>query len=291
VAAFRDAAIVAAYKVGARAAAAVPAKVAELTGRALGQAMAVADGPRRKVVAAHLERINGRPATRHEVQAAFDSYARYWVELFQLPSASPQEIIDRFTIEGDEHLQAALAAGTGAVVALPHIGGWEWGGAWLATQGRQMTVVAETLEPPELFEWFVEQRKRLGINVVPLNNQAGGALMGALRANHLVGLVCDRDIAGGGVEVELFGATTTMPAGPVTMALRTGAPLIPAAIYFDGARGHHTVVRPPLVMEREGRFRDDVARYTQVLAKELEELIRAAPEQWHVFQPFWPSER
>jgi lauroyl/myristoyl acyltransferase len=291
VVALRDAAIVAAYKVGARVAAAVPAKVGELTGRALGQAMAVADGPRRKVVASHLERITGRPATRDEVQAAFDSYARYWVELFQLPSASPQEIIDRFTIEGDEHLQAALAAGTGAVVALPHIGGWEWGGAWLATQGRPMTVVAETLEPPELFEWFVEQRRRLGITVVPLGNEAGGALMGALRANKLVGLVCDRDIAGGGVEVEVFGERTTMPGGPVTMALRTGAPLIPAAVYFDGAHGHRAVVRPPLAMERTGRLRDDVATYTQALAHELEELIRAAPEQWHVFQPFWPSER
>jgi lauroyl/myristoyl acyltransferase len=287
----RDAATVAAYKLGARLAAGAPAKVAELTGRVLGQAMAVADGPRRKVVAAHLERINGRPATRHEVQAAFDSYARYWVELFQLPAASPQEIIDRFTIEGDEHLRDALAAGTGAVVALPHIGGWEWGGAWLATQGMPMTVVAELLEPPELFAWFVEQRKQLGLTVVPLGNEAGGALMSALRANRLVGLVCDRDIAGGGVEVEVFGERTTMPGGPVTMALRTGAPLIPAAVYFDGPHGHRAVVRPPLVMERAGRLRDDVAKYTQVLAHELEVLIRAAPEQWHVFQPFWPSER
>jgi len=41
---------------------------------------------------------------------------------------------------------------------------------------------------------------------------------------------------------------------------------------------------------REGRFRDDVQRITQDLAVELERFIRAAPEQWHVFQPGWPSD-
>jgi KDO2-lipid IV(A) lauroyltransferase len=30
---------------------------------------------------------------------------------------------------------------------------------------------------------------------------------------------------------------------------------------------------------------------TQALAKEMESLIRAAPEQWHLVQPNWPSDR
>jgi phosphatidylinositol dimannoside acyltransferase len=50
------------------------------------------------------------------------------------------------------------------------------------------------------------------------------------------------------------------------------------------------VVRPPLSPERHGGLRDDVARLTQVLAGELEYLIRRAPEQWHLFQPNWPSD-
>jgi KDO2-lipid IV(A) lauroyltransferase len=288
---WRDEAVVAAYKLGSRAAAVAPASVARLAGRAIGRGLAYADGDRRALVASHLGRITGRAPTRREVQAAFDSYARYWVELFELPSATAEALDAGITVEGLEHLDAALAAGTGAVVALPHVGGWEWGGAWLASQGRPMTVVAEPLEPPALFEWFVGQRRRLGMTVVPMGAEASGPLMGALRANRVVGLVCDRDIAGGGVEVELFGERTTMPAGPVTMALRTGAPLLPAAVYFEDDDAHRAVVRPPLELTRTGRLRDDVTRLTQVLAYELEGLIRAAPEQWHVFQPFWPSDR
>ena len=124
---------------------------------------------------------------------------------------------------------------------------------------------------------------------MPLGPAAGAAVLKALRANELVGLLCDRDIGGGGISVEFFGEQTTLPAGPITLALRTGAPVLPTAVYFDG-RGHRGVVRPPLDMTRQGSLREDVARLTQVLAGELEILISAAPEQWHVFQPNWPSD-
>ena len=103
-------------------------------------------------------------------------------------------------------------------------------------------------------------------------------------------LLCDRDIEGDGVEVEFFGERTTLPGGPATLALRTGATLLPVAVYFRPGRDHLGVVRPPVPVEREGRLRDDIARITQVLARELEALIRAAPEQWHLLQPNWPSD-
>ena len=43
-------------------------------------------------------------------------------------------------------------------------------------------------------------------------------------------------------------------------------------------------------MTRRGKLRDDVARVTQDLANELGVLIRRAPDQWHMFQPNWPSD-
>jgi phosphatidylinositol dimannoside acyltransferase len=73
--------------------------------------------------------------------------------------------------------------------------------------------------------------------------------------------------------------------------LRTGAALLPAATYFDEGRDHHAHVLPPIPLTRSGRLRDDVARITQALAHEFERLIREAPEQWHLLQPNWPSDR
>ena len=100
-------------------------------------------------------------------------------------------------------------------------------------------------------------------------------MLHALRANHIVCLLCDRDIVGGGIEVEFFGERTTLPGGPATLALRTGAALCPTAVYYEGAL-HRAVIGSPRPLERTGRMRDDVTRLTQGLAAELEGLIRRA---------------
>jgi phosphatidylinositol dimannoside acyltransferase len=115
-------------------------------------------------------------------------------------------------------------------------------------------------------------------------------VVAAVRQLHVIPLLSDRDIGGGGVEVTFFGERTTLPAGPAVVAIRTGAPLLPTAIYDQGP-GHHGIVRPPVDVSRAGSFRADVARITQALAGELELLIRRAPEQWHLLQPNWPSDR
>lgn len=218
------------------------------------------------------------------MREAFASYARYWMESLRLPTMDPGHVDASFSIEGREHIEAALEAGTGAILALPHVGGWEVGGSWFVRQGFPLSVVVEALKPPELFGWFTDLRRSQGFNVIPLNRSAGISVVRALRANQIVALVSDRDIAGGGIDVEFFGERTTLPAGPATLASRLGIPLLPTAVYFRGS-GHHAVVRPAVPLE------GDVASVTQALARQLEDLIRAAPEQWHLFQPNWPSDR
>jgi KDO2-lipid IV(A) lauroyltransferase len=116
--------------------------------------------------------------------------------------------------------------------------------------------------------------------------------MRALRDNHVVCLLADRDLQGGGPEVEFFGERTTLPPGPAMLGLRTGAPILPTGVYFTPrVDGHAAWVRPPLPIARtDAGLRADVARTTQLLAHELEILIRRAPSQWHLFQPNWPSD-
>jgi KDO2-lipid IV(A) lauroyltransferase len=162
---------------------------------------------------------------------------------------------------------------------------------WLIEQGFPMTVVVEALEPPDLFDWFVKLRQSYGMQVVPVGKEAGAAVLRALKANQVVCLLCDRNIGdSAGVEVEFFGEKTSLPAGPATLALRTGAALLPTAVYFAGRDSHLGLVRPPIDTSRHGTLRQDVQRVTQDLARDLEELIRREPTQWHLLQPNWPSD-
>ena len=283
-----------AYRAGSRLAQALPTGVAASAPGPLGRALALALPGRRRTVARHLQRAHdgglSRAALAREVRRAFDSYARYWIESFRLPGIGGPTIDSFFRVDGLEHVQAARAAGRGVILALPHLGGWDVAGAWLVRRGFPLTVVVEPVEPPELLAWFTALRSSMGLTVIPLGARAGRQVLAALRANEVVALLCDRDIAGGGVEVAFFGETTTLPAGPARLSLRTGAALLPTAVYFEGRHGHRAEIRGPLPLEHSGSLRNDVARTTQELATELESLIRAAPHQWHLFQPNWPSD-
>jgi lauroyl/myristoyl acyltransferase len=225
------------------------------------------------------------------VREAFDSYAHYWVESSRIAALRADQIEASFTIEGFERFREEMGRGRGVVVALPHVGSWDFGGRWLAQQGYPMTTVGELLEPPDLFDWFTEQRAELGLTVLPPGPDTTVRLLDTLRDGRVVGLLADRDLTGHGIEVEFFGEITTLPAGPALLALRAGAPLMTCAIYQRPHGRYHAVMRPPLDMSRTGRLRVDLKRLTEAMAGELEILIRAAPEQWHLFQPNWPSDQ
>ena len=251
---------------------------------------------RREIVVRHLERVYGRRLGRFEairrVDRVFASYARYWAESLELPSLNPERVAAGIRYDHLEHILGGVDAGKGTILALPHLGGWEWAGTHLAQYGLNMNVVVEPLEPRDVFEWFVSFRESLGMKVIPLGPQAASRSASALADNGVLCLLCDRVVAGAaGVEVEFFGEKTWLPGGPVTLALRTGAALVPCGVFFDGpSHGHLGIVRPPLKLERSGRLRDDVTAGTQLLATELELLVRRAPEQWHLMQPNWPSD-
>jgi phosphatidylinositol dimannoside acyltransferase len=282
-----------AYRAGSAVARALPRPVAMGVADLGGRAAARVLGGRRRMVERHQRRAQPGISEREVRRAsrdAFRSYARYWVESFRLPSTGREELDRRFAYRGYEHIVAARERGIGAIIALPHLGGWEWAAFWVAViEDVPVSAVVEPLEPPELFAWFAEFRRSLGMDVIPLGPTAGARSIAALKEGNVLCLLCDRDIGGGGIEVEFFGERTTLPAGPVTLALRTGAPLLPSAIYFDGD-GHLADIGPPMLTDRRGSLRDDVTRLTQDLARELEARVRRAPDQWHLMSPNWPSD-
>jgi KDO2-lipid IV(A) lauroyltransferase len=273
----------------------LPEPLAEASAAAVGLGLVAFRRDARTTYARHLARVLGRPLSEREARMwagrAFRNYARYWLEGARLSTVPREVVLDRLVVEsGWEHLVEHMAAGHGVVLALPHVGTWEWGGAWLALKGYPMTSVAEPVRPQALYDWFASQREAMGLRIVPMGPGVGPALLSTLRAGGLVGLLCDRDIMGNGVEVEFFGEKTTLPGGPATLALRTGAALMPTAVYSGPGRGHTAVIMRPLSTERTGKLRADVTRVTQALACDLETLIRRAPEQWYLFQPNWPSD-
>jgi len=283
-----------AYHAAATLAQRVPGGVVDAVAPRIGELAALRPSDRRAMVERHQRRVQpdiDDAELARRVRGVYRSYGRYYGESFRLPSVSDAELDAGLTHEGYDQVEKAVADGIGPILVLPHLGSWEWAAFWLTrVRHHRLTAVVERIEPPALFDWFADFRRRIGIDIVPLGADAGKAVMTAIKERHIVTLLCDRDITGGGIEVEFFGERTTLPSGPAVLALRTGAPLLPTGVYDRGS-ARHGIVRPAIPAERQGSFRADVARVTQAIASELEELIRLAPEQWHLMQPNWPSDR
>ncbi len=218
-------------------------------------------------------------------RVAMRSYARYWLEVFRLQDMSRDRIIGGMRMLDEPRLRDALAAGHGTIAALPHMGNWEHAGAWLAANGEPFTTVAERLQPASLFDRFIRFRSALGMEVIPLT---GGEqppfdlLADRLSGGGTVCLLADRDLSADGVPVMFFGATATMPPGPAALALRTGATLLPATLWFD--RDGWSVRIHPAVPHT------DVAQMTQALADAFAEGIASHPADWHMLQRIWRDE-
>ena len=252
---------------------------------------AIARG-QRATVANNLAHVLGHPPDSPLVQTAtrecFYLYARYWYETFAVRTMPWQEVEARWSIEGLEHIQNAVDAGRGIVIALPHMGNWDAGGHWLCMQGYRMAAVAEELKPPEVFDLFFRHRRALGITIVPLSQgtRLGETLVRLLSENYILTLVADRDLTGRGVEVEMFGAPRKLPPGPARLALGTGAPLSVATVNTT-REGWRCRIFPPLEIERTGDMRADVTALTRLIAAKFERFISEAPADWHMFQPAW----
>lgn len=218
------------------------------------------------------------------IQASLASYARYWREAFRLPSMDHEDLGRRLHVREIERVWAALEAGRGAVLALPHSGNWDMAGVWLVQNHGTFATVAERLKPESLYNRFLAYRESLGFEVVPLS---GGArppfevLRDRLLANGVVCLMADRDMTRTGVQVEFFGETSRLPAGPAKLALETGAALLPVHCWFEPDDWGMQVY--PELDTSSG----DVTVITQALADRFAVNIAAYPQDWHMMQPQW----
>jgi KDO2-lipid IV(A) lauroyltransferase len=219
------------------------------------------------------------------LKKAMRSYMRYWVDTFRFPDWSMQRVRETVTVTNEHLLTDAIAAKTGVIVSLPHAGNWDHAGAYFCGKGIHLVTVAERLKPEKLFLKFLKYRQDMGMEVLSLDSETIGTLATRLREGHLVALVADRDLSKSGIQVQLFGGPTRMPAGPAVLALQTNAPLITAFVSYtpDGIHVDFRNVEIPL----QGDQKDRVRNIVETTAKHFEVGIRRHPHDWHMLQRIW----
>jgi KDO2-lipid IV(A) lauroyltransferase len=222
------------------------------------------------------------------VRAAFRHHARYYLEVMRAP-ALDERVFGRIEVQTPELVETVLAADQSALFVTAHLGPIELPAVFVANRsGRRVTAPMETLGDPALQRWFERTRGVFGVHIVGLA-AARRELLAALRRGEIVGIVADRDITGGGIEVPLFGAPAPLPAGPALLLTEVDVPFYAAGIWRTG-RGRYAgrLIEIPVV--REGTRRQRIVGTLTNEARAYEELISHAPEQWTaIFFPIWPD--
>ena len=222
------------------------------------------------------------------VRSAFRHDARYYLEVLRVPGLTPAIFEQRVIIETPDMVEAAFSGGP-VIFVSAHLGPIELPGLYLANRsGRTFVAPMEAVDDPALQGWFERTRGSLGVRIVGLR-AARRALMAELRAGGQVGIVGDRDIAGGGIDTPLFGVPAPLPIGPALLAIESGAP-----IYAVGVRrlpdGRVAGGLIPVPVATEGSRRERIAATLRAEAAAFEDLISAAPDQWSaIFFPIWPD--
>jgi KDO2-lipid IV(A) lauroyltransferase len=221
------------------------------------------------------------------VRAAFRHAMRGYAETFR-GGAIVRDLRGHITMDSQDAVDAALAAGGPAVFATLHFGSIA---ALAALLGRwspvPVTAPMETLADPELQRVVTRARERAGMRIVGLA-EARRELRAALARGEAVGLVADRDLTGGGIAVPLFGLRASLPMGPAYLALDASAPLHLAAarrLMGGGFRGMLvTLPHPPGDLPLRARVEALVA----ATAAAFERIVAEAPDQWlAIFYPIW----
>jgi phosphatidylinositol dimannoside acyltransferase len=274
--------LAASYQAGARVLRAVPAGLRHAAAIPGGAAWFwLSAGQRRAALenyAAALGRDRSDPEVARVARRAFENYGRMLMEFVLIGSLSGDELLGRITVDGREHLDAALARGRGAIMAVPHMGSWDMAGSFAGALGYRISAVAERF-PGSLNDAVVRTRQRFGLEVITMGRPAVRAIGDALQANRVVALLCDLE-QGPGVGVRFFGRPAVVPGGPAAFALKTGAAVIPGCQWSTGPGRHHIHVDPPLPIH-EGETKEEVMQ--RVVAR-FENFIKEHPDQWYAFR-------
>lgn len=246
----------------------------------------------RKYVMANLRVIfpgKSRAELRAIRRRMFRNFAKYLVDFFRSPRNGPRYYSRYVKVEGLRYYDEALAKGKGIIVLTAHIGNWELGGQVIGRNGYEFWVVALPHRNRLVNHFFNARRESGGMKVIPFGKAARQCLQ-LLRKNKLIGLLGDRDFSNErGIVMDFFGKPTYLPRGPASLAIATGAPVVPGFMIRNPDDTFTLKIQKPIEprpgqkASNEEDLKEVAGRYKTV----IEDFIREYPDQWYMFRTFW----
>ena len=272
----------------------LPQKLAMLLATIIGKLLFQTLKKRRQIALKNLQIAFGNKLNETERQeickASFINLSKTTIEFMRFTKLNPKNIWNDVNVEGVEHLNIALEKGKGAIVFLPHFGNWELLSLVYGTLiPNRAKAIAFPLKNTKLNDYIWRIRELMSLEIIPRKN-AIRATLRALKNNNAVGFFADQNAGEQGVFIDFFGRPASTARGPVTIALKTDAPILFSLDIRQPNDQHQVHISPPIYLEASDNFEHDVEKYTTILLKELENYIEQYPEQWLWLHNRWKTQ-
>ncbi len=248
----------------------------------------------RKIALESLSLAFGQDKTKSEIEQitkdCFIFMAKAGLELIFLMD-KPKLIKERVEIVGKKNLEAALTKGKGVILVSAHFGNFPLMLSRIRLEGYQTSGIMRHMRDSRIEKIFMEKRKKLGIKTIynqPRSLCVETALK-ALRNNELVFIPIDQNFGTGGVFVDFFGKKAATATGPVVLALRTKAAIIPTFIVRQEGDTHKIIFEEPLNLEEGKTPEETIVINIQKLTNIIESYIRRYPAEWGWIHRRWKS--
>ncbi len=256
-------------------------------GERLGRLVFLFWGKRKKIVLKNLELALGKERSERELRDIFKSsienIGKGILETIRYPHLSFEQIDKIISVEGKEHLDGALEAGKGVIALSAHLGNFTLIGKKMSSLGYQFSVIFRNPENKKIAQLARDLIRQIGTNGIPDKPRkiCVSQSIKMLRNNGILFLQIDQNTrAKSGVFVDFFGYSVPTFTGPVVMALRTGAAIVPIFIVRNDDNTHKIIIDPPVKLELSGDKDRDIVANIARLTKISESYIRRYPEQW-----------
>lgn len=215
------------------------------------------------------------------VRGVFKNFARLLAEFSQFPKLTAQNVAGVVILDGFENYEEAKKRGKGVLLMTAHFGAWELASFAHSVYGHPMKFLVRPLDNERVDALIMRYRQLTGNIGIDKRNSIREILR-SLRNNEVIGILIDQNATREeGVFVNFFGIPASTTAGLTTLAMRTGAAVVPAFIIWDDRLMKHRLrFEPTVEMVDTGNFQADVVSNTTQFNQVLEEKIRSYPDQW-----------
>jgi KDO2-lipid IV(A) lauroyltransferase len=209
-------------------------------------------------------------------------------DLFRVGRLTRAELEALVHLDGWENVEETLDQGRGAIVFSAHLGNVDLVMQLAVFRGARAVAPVQRIENERIFRYTLGLRQSHGLRLIPSDEPMIG-LFRALKRGEMVGLAADRHVTDSARVVAFFGAPTQLPDGPVRVALRTGAALLPAFAVRLPDNTFKVEIEPALDLPRTEDREADVEAGMRMVVAAMERRIAEHPEQWLVAQRVWPE--